>query len=150
MLGIWEAPIGTFFGEAVVCLLDHLKGEPILPEHLSNVREGDIVILGSSYTEPKDFPWIEGDTANWLAEEMKIQMLCVGVPGISWETKTQDPEPTNSPTHRAMTGNNIPITYPLSNIETLTKERVFFMSLPLNVERMEGTWVRAIAIEEVS
>ena len=150
MLGIWEAPIGTFFGEAVVCLLDHLKGEPILPEHLSNVREGDIAILGSSYTEPNDFPWIEGDTANWLAEEMKIQMLCVGVPGISWETKTQDPEPTNSPTHRAMTGNNIPITYPLSNIETLTQERVFFMSLPLNVERMEGTWVRAIAIEEVS
>ena len=49
-----------------------------------------------------------------------------------------------------MTGNNIPITYPLSNIETLTQERVFFMSLPLNVERMEGTWVRAIAIEEVS
>ena len=59
-------------------------------------------------------------------------------------------EPTNSPTHRAMTGNNSPITYPLSNIETLTQERVFFMSLPLNVERMEGTWVRAIAIEEVS
>ena len=76
-------------------------------------------------------------------------MLCVGVPGISWETNTQAPEPTNSPTHRAMTGNNIPITYPLSNVETLTKERVFFMSLPLNVERMEGTWVRAIAIEEV-
>ena len=149
MLGIWDVPIGTFFGEAVVCHLDHLKGEPILPEHLSTVRKGDIVILGSCHTEADDFPIIVPDTANWLAEEMKIQMLCVGVPGIRWETGTRDPEPTNSPTHRAMTGNNIPITYPLSNIETLTKERVFFMSLPLNVERMEGTWVRAIAIEEV-
>lgn len=150
MLGIWDVPINTFFGEAAVCHLDHLKGEHILPEHLSNVREGDILILGSRHTEREDFPIIAPDTANWLAEEMKIQMLCVGVPGISWETGTQDPEPTNSPTHRAMTGNNIPITYPLSNIETLTQERVFFMSLPLNVERMEGTWVRAIAIEEVS
>ena len=149
MLGIWDVPIGTFYGEAVVCFLDHLKGEPILPEHLSSVRKGDIVILGSSHTEPEDTPWIDGDTASWLAEDMKIQMLAVGVPGIKWETKTQDPEPTNSPTHRAMTGNNIPITYPLSNIEKLTQERVFFMSLPLNVERMEGTWVRAIAIEEV-
>ena len=48
-----------------------------------------------------------------------------------------------------MTGNNIPIVYPLVNIESLTSDRVFFMSLPLNVERMEGSWVRAIAIEDV-
>jgi kynurenine formamidase len=46
-----------------------------------------------------------------------------------------------------MTGNNIPILYPLSNIDKLSKERVFLISLPLNVERMEGTWVRIIAIE---
>ena len=48
-------------------------------------------------------------------------MLAVGVPGIGWETKMHDPEPENCPTHRAMTGNNIPIAYPLSNIESLTK-----------------------------
>ena len=42
-----------------------------------------------------------------------------------------------------MTGANIPIVYPLVNIETLERDRCFFMSLPLNVERMEGTWVRA-------
>ena len=74
-------------------------------------------------------------------------MLAVGGPGISWETNWDAPEPDNSPTHRAMTGNNIPIVYPLANIEKLKNDRVFFMSLPLHVERMEGTWVRAIAIE---
>ena len=47
-----------------------------------------------------------------------------------------------------MTGNNIPIVYPLDNLQALTQERVFFLSLPLNVESMEGTWVRAIAIED--
>ena len=61
----------------------------------------------------------------------------------------KEPEPDNCPTHRAMTGNNIPIAYPLFNIESLTQERVFFMSMPLNVEQMEGTWIRAIAIEDV-
>ena len=147
MLGIWDMPVDTYYGEAAVCILDDLKNEPILPEHLSNVREGDIVLMGSRNTG-KETPWIEGDTAYWLAEEMKIKMLAVGVPGIGWETKTLDPEPNNCPTHRAMTGNNIPITYPLSNIETLKQDRCFFMSLPLNVERMEGTWVRAFAIEE--
>lgn len=149
MLGLWDVPIETYYGEAAVCLLNDLKGEPIRPEHLQNVQEGDIVILGSTRTG-KDTPWLEGDTAYWLAEEKKIKMLAVGVPGIAWETKALDPEPDNCPTHRAMTGNNIPITYPLDNVHTLTQPRCFFMSLPLNVERMEGTWVRAIAIEEVS
>ncbi len=148
MLGLWEVPIGSYYGAAAVCQLDDLKGEPILPEHLANVQEGDIVILGSQ-NRGEDTPWIDGDTAYWLAEEKKIKMLCPGVPGIGWETKTKDPEPENCPTHRAMTGNNIPICYPLANIEALKQDRCFFMSLPLNVERMEGTWVRAIAIEEV-
>lgn len=147
MLGIWDMPLSAYYGEAVVCDLDHLKAEPILPEHLSNVREGDIVLMRSN-KDGDDQPWIEGDTAYWLAEEMKIKMLGVGVPGIAWETKMHATEPENCPTHRAMTGNNIPIVYPLSNIEALKQERVFFLSLPLNVERMEGTWVRAIAIED--
>ena len=147
MKGIWDMPLNTYFGAACVCRLDHLKAEPILPEHLSNVREGDIVLMTSCWGGD-DQPWIEGDTAHWLAEEKKIKMLGVGVPGISWETNTQAPEPTNSPTHRAMTGNNIPIVYPLSNMELLEKDRLFFMSLPLNVDKMEGTWVRALAIEE--
>ncbi|MGI9264947.1 MAG: cyclase family protein [Gammaproteobacteria bacterium] len=148
MLGIWDMPLPTYFGDACVCNLDHLKAEAILPEHLANVREGDIVLMTSCWSDD-DQPWIEGDTAYWLAEEKKIKMLGVGVPGISWETKMNDTEPENSPTHRAMTGNNIPIVYPLANIQSLRQERVFFLSLPLNVERMEGTWVRAIAIEDV-
>ena len=147
MKGIWELPVDAYYGEACVCKLDDLKGQPILPEHLGNVKEGDIVLMGSTNTGD-DVPWIEGDTAYWLAEEKKIKMLCVGVPGIRWETKALDPEPDNCPTHRAMTGNNIPIVYPLVNIEALNRDRCFFLSLPLNVERMEGTWVRAIAIEE--
>ena len=147
MLGLWDMPVDTYYGEAAVCFFDDLKGEPILPKHLGNVQEGDIVLMGSPYAE--DSPWIDGDTAYWLAEEKKIKLLAVGVPGIGWETKMKAPEPENCPTHRAMTGNNIPIAYPLSNIESLTKDRVFYMSIPLNVERMEGTWIRAVAIEEI-
>ena len=147
MLGLWDMPVDTYYGETAVCFFDDLKGEPMLPEHLGNVQEGDIVLMGSPYAE--DAPWIDGDTAYWLAEAKKIKLLAVGVPGIVWETKTKAPEPENCPTHRAMTGNNIPIAYPLSNIGSLTKDRVFYMSIPLNVERMEGTWIRAVAIEEI-
>lgn len=148
MLGLWDLPVDAYFGEAAVCIFNDLKGQPILPEHMPNVREGDIVLMGSPHTG-KDTPWLDGETAYWLAEEKKIKLLGVGVPGIGWETRFQDPEPENCPTHRAMTGNNIPIAYPFINIHTLTRDRVFYMGLPLNVERMEGTWIRGIAIEEV-
>jgi kynurenine formamidase len=47
-----------------------------------------------------------------------------------------------------MLGNNIPIAYPLCNIEQLTKERVFYYGVPLNVEKMDATWVRPLAFEE--
>ena len=60
------------------------------------MREGDVVLMGSSNRDD-DIPWIEGDTAYWLAEK-KIKMLGVGVPGIRWETKQLDPEPDNCPT----------------------------------------------------
>ena len=30
MLGIWDMPLDTYYGEACVCRLSHLKGEPIL------------------------------------------------------------------------------------------------------------------------
>ena len=58
-------------------------------------------------------------------------------------------QPHNSPTHRNMLGNNIPVCYPLVKIEKLKKDRAFYIGMPLNVERLEATWVRALAVEEI-
>jgi kynurenine formamidase len=93
-------------------------------------------------------PFLPGDTAAWLAEK-KIKMLAAEAPGILWETDPKAPQPNNSPTHRNMLGNNIPITYPLTNITTLKSDRVFYIGLPLSVERFDATWIRAIALEEL-
>lgn len=161
MLELWEMPLETFYGPAAVCNFEFLKpvqgtspkgkkglvGQAILPEHLANVREGDIVLMCSPYRGDEQ-PYLPGDTAKWLAEVKKIKMLAVEVPGVNWETDFQAPSPNNSPTHRHMMGNNIPITYPLTNISTLTKDRVFYMGLPARFDRMEASWVRAIALEE--
>ena len=74
MLGIWDMPLDTYNGEACVWRLSHLKGEPILPTHLSNVRMGDIVLLTSPYAG-EDQPVVIEETARWLAEEMQIKMF---------------------------------------------------------------------------
>jgi kynurenine formamidase len=161
ILGLWEYPIDTFFGPAAVCYLDSLApveteneegekvkvGQPILPEHLSNVRRGDIVILGSPY-QGAEQPTLPAKTSKWLADN-GIKLLAVGFPGVNFESDFQAPAPHNSPTHRNMLGRNIPICYPLVNIEQLEKDRAFYIGLPLNVERLDATWVRALAVEEV-
>ena len=93
-------------------------------------------------------PWLPSETSLFLALEKKIKLLAVGYPGIQWESAYQADDPHNSPTHRNMLGNNIPIAYPLCNIEQLTKERAFYYGVPLNVEKMDATWVRPLAFEE--
>jgi kynurenine formamidase len=161
VLGLWEYPINTFFGPAAVCYLDALApgeekndkgetvlvGQPIRPEHLGNVRKGDIVILGSPYRGSGQ-PTLPAETSAWLADT-GIKLLAVGYPGIAFESNAKAPAPHNSPTHRNMLGRNIPVCYPLVNIEQLRKDRAFYIGMPLNVERLEATWVRALAVEEL-
>lgn len=158
--GLWEYPLETFFGPAAVCNLEDVKpvaaqdkdgntimrGSAIKPEHLRHVQAGDIVLMCSPYRDTEQ-PYLPAATSAWLADQ-KIKMLAVEVPGISWEVDFQKPQPHNSPTHRNMLGNNIPITYPLVNVATLKKERAFYFGFPLSVERLDGCWIRAVAFEE--
>jgi kynurenine formamidase len=161
VLGLWEYPLDTFFGPAAVCYFDNLApvegendegekvmvGQPILPEHMPNVQKGDIVIMGSPY-EGDEQPTLPRETSKWLADT-GIKMLAVGFnPGVMFESDFQAPAPHNSPTHRNMLGNNIPICYPLANVDQIGKDRAFFIGLPLSVERLDATWTRALAFVE--
>ena len=151
--GLWEYPLEAFYGEAVVCDLSPLKplseeeagGGPrrqfITPEHLRDVRKGDIVLLWSPYTNPAETPLMPPETADWLVET-GIKMLGVQMPGVYFDSLEGN-------THKRLLSNDIPIVYPLENLDTLKKNRVFYMGLPIKIARMEATWVRAIAIEEL-
>jgi kynurenine formamidase len=48
---------------------------------------------------------------------------------------------------RVFLGANIPIAHPLVNIETLSSDRVFYYGTPLNVPKLEASFVRAVAFE---
>jgi len=139
MLGLWEYPLDAFYGEAVVCDLSSAQGGPITPEHLGNVRKDDIVLVWSPHTR-QGTPYIPAETADWLVET-GIRMLGVQMPGIHFDT-------AENTTHIKLLSNNIPITYPLENLDKLKSDRVFYMGLPIKIARMEATWIRAIAIEE--
>lgn len=176
MKGLWELPLDTFIGEAAVCNLDHLKpvevidqsdypkeytkrkffqltadpgdmrGQEILPDHLDNIQKGDIVLMTSPFTGLEQ-PWLSSRTVDWLIKDRAIKMIGFGYPGIEWQYDLKVAAPKNSPIRRMFLGANIPIAHPLVNIETLSSDRVFYYGMPLNVPKLEASFVRAVAFE---
>ncbi len=176
MKGLWELPLDTFIGEAAVCNLDHLKpvevidqsdypkeytkrkffqltadpgdmrGQEILPDHLDNIQKGDIVLMTSPF-KGLEQPWLSSRTVDWLIKDRAIKMIGFGYPGIEWQYDLKVAAPKNSPIRRMFLGANIPIVHPLVNIETLSSDRVFYYGMPLNVPKLEASFVRAVAFE---
>ena len=179
MKGLWELPLDTFIGEAAVCNLDHLKpvevidqsdypkeytkrkffqltadpgdmrGQEILPDHLDNIQKGDIVLMTSPF-KGLEQPWLSSRTVDWLIKDRAIKMIGFGYPGIEWQYDLKVAAPKNSPIRRMFLGANIPIAHPLVNIETLSSDRVFYYGMPLNVPKLEASFVRAVAFEPLN
>ena len=173
MKGLWEMPLTTFIGEASVCNLKDIepraiadpseyplgagmamksregdvRGQEIKPEHLGNVHVGDIVLMTSPFTGLEQ-PWLSTATCDWLINDRKIKMLGIGAPGIEWQYDLKLPAPHNSPVRRALLGANVPIAHPLVNIDKLTRDRVFYVGLPLRFTKSEASFIRAIALEQ--
>ena len=116
-------------------------------EHLAHVEIGDIVLLTSPFEGPEQ-PWLSPETCEWLVGDRKIKMLGIG-PGVLWRYQEKLPAPKNSPVKRILLGANVPIVHPLVNIDSLTKARVFYISMPLRMTKMEASFTRAIALEDV-
>lgn len=137
-----ELPLSTFAGEAVVLRFEE---KALGPEDFRSVRKGDIVLLCG----PGGRCHITPEGGKFLLDA-GIRML--GVQGVlpddprAYEIGSGvEPE-----THKYLLGNDIPILENLTNLDTLTGERVFFIGLPLKVRRLDSSWVRAVAFDPPS
>jgi len=93
-------------------------------------------------------PWLSTATCEWLIDDRKIKMLGIGAPGIERQYDLKLPAPDNSPVRRLLLGANVPIAHPLVNIDKLTRDRVFYVGLPMRFTKSEASFIRAIALEE--
>ena len=93
-------------------------------------------------------PWLSKTTCEWLIDDRIIKMLCFGVPGVCWQYDLKIAAPNNSPIRRMLLGANIPIVHPLVNIESLKKDRTYYVGFPLRFVKSEASFIRAIAFEE--
>jgi arylformamidase len=138
-----EMPIQIFLGEAIVLNFTCLKpkegkGQPILPSHLVKVKKDDIVLMWSSYNRDEQ-PYISPEASECLAQK-SVKM--VGVQNIRVEA------PNGSiATHVNLLKNEIPLIEGLVNMEQISRERLFYIGLPLKVVGLDSSWIRAIALE---
>lgn len=156
-LGVMELPLTTFLGRAVyvdfkesVAPNAHITAAD-LDREAKNVKEGDIVIIDSSYrlepftkdtnTEKDKRLFVNEETANWFKEH---KVKCVGFgDGVSIENCNEDVKPF----HDILLAENIVFLEVLKNLEEL-KQNIFFMSYsPLPIEGLDSSPVRAYAIE---
>lgn len=150
-------PLTTFVGRGVyvdfkdtVAPYTHITAAD-LDREASKVREGDIVIIDSSYklepftsatnTEVDKRLLIGEESANWFKEK-KVKAVGFG-DGVSIENCNEDVKPF----HDILMAENIIFIEVLKNLEYLEKD-VFFISFsPLPIVGLDSSPVHAYAIE---
>ena len=150
-------PLTTFVGRGVyvdfkdtVAPYTHITAAD-LDREASKVREGDIVIIDSSYklepftsatnTEVDKRLLIGEESANWFKEK-KVKAVGFG-DGVSIENSNEDVKPF----HDILMAENVIFIEVLKNLEYLEKD-VFFISFsPLPIVGLDSSPVHAYAIE---
>jgi arylformamidase len=174
-----EVPIETYFGEAAVVDLTY-KGEldPItakdMEERGKHVKEGDIVLLKTGWTEknaggntermeglPADLDyWNKGpyptkSMAEWMVRK-KVKAVGYDCPNectqhtyIEYQCtrKGEKAKIEEQDVHRIHLSNGIVHIEYLCNLTAIKEDRVKFFAVPLKL-KAEGSPVRAFAIEE--
>lgn len=152
-----ELPLTTFLGRAVyvdfketVAKRGHITAAD-LDREAGKVREGDIVIIDSSYklypftpdtnTDKDQRLLVGAESAEWFKAH-KVKAVGFG-DGVSIENCNEDVKPF----HDILMAENIVFLEVLRNLEQLKKD-VFFMSYsPLPILGLDSSPVRAYAIE---
>jgi arylformamidase len=147
-----QMPLEKFMGEAVfVDISSAKKQQKLKPQDIKlGIKEGDIVLFGNSPHKGADRPQLSPELIRWLIEK-RIRM--VGVDD-SLRPGPRPPEGGSAKTledmvdHDLFLTNEIPIIEQLANLDKLTKKRFFFVGFPLNIEGLDSSPIRAVAIEE--
>lgn len=153
-----ELPLDTFMGRAIyvdfkdtVAPNAHLTAADLDKATAGKIKDGDIVIIDSSYrippftsltNGPEDKRLLIGkESAEWFRDH---KVKCVGFgDGVSIENCLEDVKPF----HDILMAENIVFLEVLKNLDKLEKD-VFFMSYsPLPILGLDSCPVRAYAIE---
>lgn len=146
-----EVPIGRFVQNAYVMDIKGLKPlEEITRKHLEplkdKLKEVNAVIIRTGWARRfgKDnfftsFPGISEEAVDWFCEN-GVKLIGLESPSVNVERHAE--------IHTLLLQNDIYIVESLANTDKITKEYVRLFAVPLKLKGLDGSPVRAFAIEE--
>ena len=147
-----DFPPDAFVGPAILLDFRH-KGvnEAITLEDVrraGDVRVNDIVILWEGRDKQyrtkssHDRPYLDHEAAQWLIHDRKIRLL--GTDSSGFEVRGVNTHPNHHLFFRP--GVDVPVVECLCNLDRVPARRFFFMGLPIPVEGMDASPIRAVAM----
>jgi len=148
-------PLERCMGWAWVANLDGIADKTLITvAHLGGIKEkfapGESLLLRTGWSRHVDnpqhyrdnFPRIAEELAQWCVEK-QMNLLGVEPPSVA-DVNNMD-ELTRI--HKILLGGNVTIIEGLTNLATLSQEKVFFVAAPLKIEGGDGCPCRAFAIQ---
>jgi kynurenine formamidase len=144
-------PLEKTMGLACVADLTWLgPGEEITPEHLSPfeaaLAEANIMLIRTGWSSHfgrddffSGFNGLSQEAAEWLVSH-KLDMVALESPSVHPEKHLE--------IHSIFLSNGVLVAESLNNLGAITKPVVRFFAVPLKLEGLDGSPVRAFAIEE--
>jgi arylformamidase len=139
-----DYPIEAFLGRAILFESEPgLISEEKIEKSIGDIiLPGDIVICRNKKMSPEHLPYLTPESARWLAEK-RIKMLGVD---CNFELG-KDIEETRL-VHDILMSRGVTFVEFLNHLDLITRREFFFIALPYKV-KLDSSWTRAIAIEEV-
>lgn len=156
-----QIPLEMTVGEASVVDLSYMgENEGITAEDLrkqgGHIREGDIVLLRTDWPDRmwgnEDFwrkaPYLTEDGARWLADKRPKAVGCdFPQDFVVRDLADREPDRSEFVVHNVFLPRGILNIEYLTNLKGIRGKRCQFMALPLKLIGLDGSPVRAIAIE---
>jgi kynurenine formamidase len=136
--------LSSYMGEAAVCDFSAKAGGEAItgPDfERAGVQHGDIVLVRTGKDLGDARPVMTVEAIDWLLSQ-EIRLLGSGGnvlygPDVDGHLAAE----------RRLLAAGIPLVDGLYRLDQLTASRVFFMALPLRIQRLTASWTRAIALE---
>ena len=129
------------------CNFTHKEaGESVTADDFSRagIETGDIVLAWGRVEHADNVPYIAVEAMDWLLET-RIKLLAIEHLGFA---PPATPHGSQSGDGRLLLS-GIPIVDGPTGLDQIRKGRVFFMALPVRLQRVTASWTRAIALEEI-
>jgi arylformamidase len=150
---IEEFEVSRFICDSWVIPIEALSRQKLKLEDLGKyvelIEPGDGVILQTGWSKYindtkywEELPGIHESLARWFVEK-KINLLAVEPPSIA---DVMDREEVTK-IHEILLGGDVIIVEGITNLESLTKEKITLVALPLKVKDGDGAPARVIAME---